>query len=572
VKNQNQLKSKTDLNSVKGFAEWKIANPWSRLAAQVIDQGLVSFAVISAMAIWFPQKIGSAHWFVTLVLMWILVSTLTQGIFAFFYRNTPGKKSMGLELKSALPHHELTFSQSLVRSFTWWLGALTLGAGWSTILSRPDRRSWHDVAADTIVVSRTAEPRYPTLFQKRFGEVWLALLSFAFAFCIVGLLLVEMQGLETNKSPGSKHFDDLSTLNQNSWLIVAGQTFHPLPSGLLVGEDAKLAKLLSLFSQGKQLPLGERYNFYKVNMEEIEDELCRVGHEKLQPCDSARLMVELLTPTPGKTSYPQALQGLLVLQEVETLKTAKDQIRYLDKAIKEATLFSPQYLALKTLEAKIFGKTGDFKKAKAVAEEDLNKVDMVQADKSFAQVFVNSACQMSALEDCGFQAKSVCLKKDFWKNWSKGCSAKSDGELKTAPELLGYWWGKSKTPEIKNMNYKDWEREKNDFQNQSADATYVSFQRDIFTALDFIVNLKTAPKDVFARSKKISPENPLWGWSHKQALSELGTQWSAIIYPIELKLLGRYGILDNQKGRTIASEGGSEESKPRLTPQLTIER
>src|SRR5580704_13815863 len=108
----NVRKMRIDSSAVKSFEEWKVASPWLRVLAQVIDQGLVSFAVISAMSVWFPQKIGTSRWFVTLLLLWILVSTVTQTLFIWFYKNSPGKISLGLTLQPAQPgSHHIRFTQ-----------------------------------------------------------------------------------------------------------------------------------------------------------------------------------------------------------------------------------------------------------------------------------------------------------------------------------------------------------------------------------------------------------------------------------------------------------------------------
>jgi len=566
----NVRKMRIDSSALKSFEESKVASPWLRILAQVIDQGLVSFAVISAMSIWFPQKIGTARWLVTLLLLWVLVSTITQTLFIWFYKNSPGKKSLGLTLQSAQPGtHHIRFTQIVVRSFTWWLGAFTFGAGWSTILSRPDRRAWHDVASDTIVLAKSIGPQYPTVLQKRIGELWLGILSVSFAFFIVTLLMVQMQTLHRESSSTDyRRFEQLSLLDQQSWLVVAGAVLTP-PDGILIGDESKLSHLLLIFSQGRKLPLGDRYAFYKANMEPIEDQICRPGREKLPPCQSARLMVELLTPSPEKTGYPKALQGLIALQNIETLPTMTEQITFIENEIRRSPVYSPQYFAFKSAEAKIYLKAGDFKRAKETVEMDAKKIPNTQlkGEKVFENAFVGSACEIMALQDCNLEKSALCMENPLWKDWSAGCVLKDRANFSSKSMALGFWWAQAQTQGIKNFKYSDWEESRNQTGENKNE-----FQNAVDLALDFVINIKTQPKNVLAKERKLAPENPLWGWAQKQALQELGNQWSYIIYPLERRILEKFNILGIKQGRTPASETMAIERKPRLTPQLTIER
>lgn len=566
----NVRKMRIDSSALKSFEEWKVASPWLRFLAQVIDQGLVSFAVISAMSVWFPQKIGTARWLVTLLLLWILVSSITQTLFIWFYKNSPGKKSLGLSLQSAQPgNYNIRFTQIVVRSFTWWLGVLTLGAGWSTILSRSDRRAWHDVAADTIVVAKAIAPQYPTALQRKTGELWLGFLSLVFVFFIVSLLMVQMQTLHHQSSSADyRRFDQLSLLDQQSWLVVAGATLIP-PDGILIGDESKLSHLLLYFSKGRQLPLGDRFAYYKANMEPIEDEICRPGREKLPPCQSALLMVELLTPSPEKTDYPKALQGLIALQNIETLPTMAEQIKFIENEIRRSPVYSPQYFAFKSAEAKIYLKAGDFKRAKETIETDTEKIPKthLKGQKIFETTFIGNACEITALQDCTIEKTTVCLENPFWKDWDAGCHLKDSQGLSSKAQTLGFWWAQAQNSAIKNYKYSDWEESRKQFGENKGE-----FQSNLDLALDFVINIKTQPQNVLAKERKLAPENPLWGWAQKQALQELGNQWSYIIYPLERRILEKFNILSTKQSRSPASDPVTIERKPHLTPQLTIER
>jgi len=341
---------------------------------------------------------------------------------------------------------------------------------------------------------------------------------------------------------------------------------------LLVGVEAKLSKLLGLFAKARLMPLGDRFNFYKVNMEDLEDEICRVGFEKTQGCQSARLMVELLTPQPSVAVYPQAFQGLKALQQIEALSKSSEQINYIEAEIKKMPVYSPQYFAFKSLESKVFLKKGDLKLAAESVRNDIKALsdNDFKGSKIFMNAFVDSSCQALALQDGGFKENTICLQKTIWKDWQAGFHSLSLPQ-KSSPTsyVLGYWWAQAQSAKIKDQKFSDWDSQKNQLATKETSSDG-EFEKNVTVALDFVINFKLSPKDVLARERKMAPENPLWGWAQKQAIQEFGSQWSFIIYPIERRLLEKYSIIATATNRNVASEIQIEK-KPRLTPQLTIE-
>src|SRR4051812_19496242 len=84
---------------VRSFDQWKVAKPSKRFYAFLIDLFLGGFACLSTMIFWFPTLSWTKHWSITVGLLWIVVLTATQFFFLIFYKNTPGKKLLGLSVQ-----------------------------------------------------------------------------------------------------------------------------------------------------------------------------------------------------------------------------------------------------------------------------------------------------------------------------------------------------------------------------------------------------------------------------------------------------------------------------------------
>src|SRR4051812_28013834 len=110
-------KASDNVMPMRRFDDFKIASPWTRFLAQLIDQSVVLLVCVTVLAAWFPAQSFTPRWWATLTLLWIFASTLTQCFFIWFYKNTPGKKALGLSLQSAKPNQEIGVAQVLIRSF-----------------------------------------------------------------------------------------------------------------------------------------------------------------------------------------------------------------------------------------------------------------------------------------------------------------------------------------------------------------------------------------------------------------------------------------------------------------------
>jgi uncharacterized RDD family membrane protein YckC len=71
---------------------------------------------------------------------------------------TVGMAVCGLALASS-DGRPITFRQATVRVLVSWLSALVFGVGFLWAVFHPRRQTWHDYAADTIVVRARRQPR-----------------------------------------------------------------------------------------------------------------------------------------------------------------------------------------------------------------------------------------------------------------------------------------------------------------------------------------------------------------------------------------------------------------------------
>lgn len=103
----------------------------------------------------------------------VILSSVIQALFLYFWQATPGQKFMQLKVISfpqwLNERKRLSFSQALLRSLGWWLGALSLGLPFLEILGHPLRRAFHERLSDTMVISLKQEKaEVPLAIESRY--------------------------------------------------------------------------------------------------------------------------------------------------------------------------------------------------------------------------------------------------------------------------------------------------------------------------------------------------------------------------------------------------------------------
>ncbi|MBO9666228.1 MAG: RDD family protein [Bdellovibrio sp.] len=123
-----------------------------------------------------------------------LVGTITvvllQSVFMYYWQATPGQFFLQMRVISYPNYRErLSISQCMVRSFAWCGSFLLLGLPFLEVLSHPLRRTFHERASDTMVITLKKVPDDgPEPLEQRFIASWLRMSFLFFAlFVFVGV-------------------------------------------------------------------------------------------------------------------------------------------------------------------------------------------------------------------------------------------------------------------------------------------------------------------------------------------------------------------------------------------------
>ena len=121
----------------------------------------------------------------------VTVVVLLQSVFLYYWQATPGQFFLQMRVVSYPNLRErLTFSQCVVRAIGFCASFLLLALPFLEVLSHPLRRTFHERASDTLVITLKKVPDDgPVAIEQRFISSWLSLSYLFFAlFAFVGLL------------------------------------------------------------------------------------------------------------------------------------------------------------------------------------------------------------------------------------------------------------------------------------------------------------------------------------------------------------------------------------------------
>lgn len=166
-----------------GFKSYPLAHRSSRLSAFVIDSVLLSIlgAFLAASGIYSAQA-----------LLFIFYFTLLHSL----YGQTLGKKLLGLKVVSTDHSHPQVTPVLLRETIGRVLNALPFGAGYARALFAKDRKGFHDLIADTIVVQTKAIRQgqmmsFGKMLFLSFSALGLVALSFVYIFLFTSYPLKE---------------------------------------------------------------------------------------------------------------------------------------------------------------------------------------------------------------------------------------------------------------------------------------------------------------------------------------------------------------------------------------------
>ncbi len=522
----------------RAFDQWKVANPWIRLASQLIDQALVLSAILLFLTFLFREKSWTAQWIILVAVLWPMATFVYQCVMIYFTGTTLGKKAFAMQIQNANPDAPLSAWQILARQSIWWLGALSIGAGWSTILSRSDRRAWHDIVSETIVIDvekiHVSSPA--GLTEKAIGHSWAALVSMVFFSVLSLLIFFQFQKLDRS------HFTNLVTLQDESWLILIDQ-FDPhfIKSSSI--DEEKMAAQLAYFAQAKKLPVSDRFHFYKTRMLSNENFLCRKQYAESEFCQTSQLLGALLSEMQtkvGKTGKALEVIQLLYKAEVSVGDNHYQlQLDVLERALNTMSPNTVAYMALKTHLIRKLCKRGEFEQAANLVSSEMTQETHANPLAPIIQdQLTEVSCQATAFHKCNTADVSYCGQNPFWKNWNQGCENSKNPKLTTNAAKLAWVWKKIKSDKFSKNQ---WNGFKKDISPSSG------FESQIFTAMDFYVaSQEEKPVTLLEKSKFLDNENPLWGWAHSPAIRRYGAQWLSLISTREQNNAESLGMMPDQ--------------------------
>jgi len=181
-----------------------IANPFDRFGAQVLDLAVVFFPLFGLLSAPLKKAMTeSAHYgnwqtvgtlAVEFLLVFFIVYLLSQLLSRMIFKNSFGKKVMGLKVVNLWTGRDATTWENMVRSSYVFLEFLFLGLPFLLVLTNKKYRGLHDQLTDTMVVNLRGElpPALnvrPLRWMLRFSAFVGVASVFAFGIHLGGVLL-----------------------------------------------------------------------------------------------------------------------------------------------------------------------------------------------------------------------------------------------------------------------------------------------------------------------------------------------------------------------------------------------
>lgn len=135
------------------------------------------------------QAESPASWilWISLVSSWFIMMVLSEALFVFYAKATPGQKFLKLEVRGYPDGSSLDLAQSLGRSFVHWTSFLFV-LPILAIYTHPLRRALHDRAFDTLVVTLKEPCDFgPLEMERNFFRSWSRLMALVGAVALVGV-------------------------------------------------------------------------------------------------------------------------------------------------------------------------------------------------------------------------------------------------------------------------------------------------------------------------------------------------------------------------------------------------
>lgn len=297
-------------NDRSAFDTWKFATPLRRLIAFAIDVVIVQSAIhmIFFLRHSFPSGAAQIHTFVTTMWCWDAFWLLT-------FDKTPGQHICKIYVYSPRNNGAPSPLQVTLRIIGFWMSVIPLGLGISPILFRRDRRSWHDLVSETIMIG--PERSVPALEAQDRGRGVMFVQALV-AFALLGAYLFSTTARLTNESTKGVEISAcnnphllidntsdvmMALLISPAWSACWGQIDSAL--GPLQDTDiAEVAKLAKAYQDAFLTPLPMRGKFYESEIKSIEDSLCTEKRQFSMNCKTARDLASILSGTTDANNTP----------------------------------------------------------------------------------------------------------------------------------------------------------------------------------------------------------------------------------------------------------------------------
>jgi hypothetical protein len=385
-----------------------------------------------------------------------------------------------------------------------------------------------------------------------------------FIFFYVQKPWLKSQTFASTKEPlHPSHFDDVS------WILLLNSKADE-QTDLFSNLDASEKTLLYLYKKYETSHKAHESQTIKnilSNYPEIQA-LCGDEEKQAEVCQSGRIMAELLS---GKEQYADTGQAFSFFKFFKTyakLESPEQQVEYLKNEMGNKRYSFAATKVLKIAHVRILIRMGEFESA----EDFIKDTSSRELEKSPLLVYLEkeqtrTECQTEALNNCDTQKISACKNDQFWSEWNLGCSSAEIGsgqpklQSRQRATALAQWWQKIR--QNKNADLGKWDEQLSAKGYDASDLKNDPYQEKFLDAVEEALNLVIAaksdePTGLLERSKLLKTSNPLWAWSQKLALKELGSQWLALMKPTEKDLVSRYALLATESDRNIAS---SEKNK-----------
>lgn len=287
----------------RAFDNWKVVGPFARTLSFIIDGAIA--AILVAFGTYLLKK---PFLFSHFAYLWLLTLWAWEGFWLTLTGTTPGRRPFGISVYSprtdGVPHP----IQVCLRILTFWISALLLGAGLTPILFRRDRRGWHDLISETLTVGK--ERDLPSAFAQKFGQSLLLFQSLT-VFSTFGALLLStgtghMEALKQERVALSCDNQDL--LLKKTPEVLLALTISPawheclprLISAMGPISDSQLARLAIIASKYFELWTHSeafRSQYYALEIQGREDELCNGSHSFEDVCKTARSLASVTVGT-----------------------------------------------------------------------------------------------------------------------------------------------------------------------------------------------------------------------------------------------------------------------------------